>query len=122
QDALKLPKDKACTVQVKPQINVGLLMQRALLWQMIDSRQRLFVPPHGFARRRALYGLRTGLSAIQEGLVPHLPVDGMVGKTLDLIRQAVTSERFQGLDDLRMQRPPPLLEETTVRYLVGQGV
>ena len=57
-----------------------------------------------------------------EGLVPHLPADGMVGQALDLVRQAVAGERFQGLDDLRMQRPPPLLEQTAVRHLVGQGV
>ena len=37
QDALKLLKDKACTVQVKPQID-SLLPQIALLRQMLKGR------------------------------------------------------------------------------------
>ena len=46
----------------------------------------------------------------------------MVGQALDLVHQALAGKRFQGLDDLRMQRPPPLLEQTAVCHLVGQGV
>jgi hypothetical protein len=46
----------------------------------------------------------------------------MVGQTFDLLRQAVAGERFQGLDDLRVQRPPSLLEQTPIRHLVRQGV
>jgi hypothetical protein len=121
QDALKLPEAKACTVQGKPQID-GLLTQRALFRQMLKGRQSLFVTAHGCARRRALHGLCPSLPAVHQGLVPQLSTDGMVGEAFDLIHQAVTSERFQGLDDARMQRPPPLLEQTAVRHLVGQGV
>jgi hypothetical protein len=69
---------------------------------MLQGRQCLFVTPRGFAGRRALHGLRPGQPAIPEGLVPHLAADGMVGQALDLVHQAVTGERFQGLDDLRM--------------------
>ena len=66
QDALMLPEDHACTAQVTPQVD-GLLMQRALLRQMLQGRQGLFVTPHGFAGRRALHGLCPGLLAIHEG-------------------------------------------------------
>src|SRR5262245_22053085 len=116
-----LPEDRARTTQVNPQID-GLLMQRAVLRQMRKSRQGLFVTPHGFTRRRALHGLRAGLPAVHQRLVPHLSADGMVGQALDVVGQAVASEPFQSLDNVRMQRPPPLLEETAVRYLVRQGV
>jgi hypothetical protein len=37
QDMLKLPEEKVCTVQVKPQIN-GLLTPRAVLRQMLQGR------------------------------------------------------------------------------------
>ena len=89
---------------------------------MLQGRQGLFVTPHGFAGRRALHRLRPGLPAIPEGLVPHLPAHGMVGQAFNLVRQAVTSERFQGLHNACMQRLPPLLEQTPVCDLLGQGV
>ncbi len=78
QVALMLPEDNACTVQVTPQID-SLLMQRALLRQMLQGSEGLFVTPDGFARRRALHSLCPGLPTVEEGLVPHLPADGMVG-------------------------------------------
>ena len=89
---------------------------------MRQGRQGLFIIPHGCARRRALHGLRPGLLAIPEGLVPHLPAEGMVGQVVDLVRQAVAAERFQGLDNVCMQRPPSLLQETAVGHLVGERV
>src|SRR2546427_12790532 len=116
-----LPEDTAGTTQVKPEID-GLLMERALRRQMRQGRQGLFVTPHGFAGRRALHGLGPRLPAIPEGLVPPLAAHGMVGQALDLVGEAVTGERFQGLDDLRMQRPSALLQETAISHLVREGM
>jgi hypothetical protein len=121
QGALMLPEDHAGTAQVAPQVD-GLLMRLAVLRQILQRRHGLFVTPHGFAGRRALHSLRPGLPTVEEGFVPHLPAHGMLGQALDLIRQAVASERLQGLDDLRMQRPPPLLEQAAVGHLVRQRV
>jgi hypothetical protein len=78
-------EDKVRTVQVEPQVD-GLLPQFAVLRQMLQGRQGLFVTPDGFTRRRALHGLCPGLPAIPESLVPHLPAHGMVGQALDLVR------------------------------------
>ena len=46
----------------------------------------------------------------------------MVGELLDLISQALGIQRLQGRDNLGMQHSPPLLEETAIGHLLGQGV
>src|SRR5215813_13913534 len=108
-----LPEEHAGTAQVTPQID-GLLPPRAVLRQVLEGREGLFIIPQSFARRRALHGLRPGLPTVHEGLGPHLAAYGMVRQALNLLRHAPAAERFQGLDDLPMQRPPPLLEQTAV--------
>jgi hypothetical protein len=46
----------------------------------------------------------------------------VVCQSFDLCCQAVGREGLHDLDDPRMQHPPPLLRETAIRYVVGQGV
>ena len=54
----------------------------------------------------------------------------MVGQAFDLVRASPRSplghplpgERLQGLDDARVQRTPPLLEQRLVGHLLSEGV
>ena len=43
-------------------------------------------------------------------------------QAFDLLGHPVRGERLEGLDDAGVQRPPPLLQETAVGHLVGQGM
>jgi hypothetical protein len=45
-----------------------------------------------------------------------------VGQAFDLLGHLVSDKRLQGLYDAGMEHPPPLLEETVVGHLLGQGV
>ena len=46
----------------------------------------------------------------------------MVRQPFHLLGQAIRVEHFKGLDDPCVQHPPPLLEQTVVGHLVGQGM
>ena len=87
-----------------------------------EGAERLLEVPHRLAVGRPRHGLLPRLPAVRQGLVPHLAPQGMVGQAFDLLGHPVPSERLQRLDDAGMQRPPPLLEETAVGHLMGQGV
>ena len=74
------------------------------------------------AAGRPRQGLLPCLPAVDQGLVPHLAPQGMVRQPFDLLGHPVPGERLEGLDDLGMEHPPPLLEEAVIGDLVGQGV
>ena len=46
----------------------------------------------------------------------------MLGQPFSLLGQAVWIECFEGLNDPGMEYTPPLLEETPIGDLVGQGM
>src|SRR6059036_3067554 len=75
------------------------------------------------------------LAYCRQGLVPHLPAQGVMGQPVDLVwvlpsgkkalrpRSHLVSllpcQRLQGLDNARVQDAAPLLEQATVGHLVG---
>src|SRR5262245_5565527 len=89
---------------------------------MRKGTERLLEVSPGLAVRPPRIGLLPTLPAIQQGLGPPLAPQGMVGQALDLRGHPVTRGRLQGLDDARMQRPPPFLEETAIGHLVGEDM
>src|SRR5262249_22541942 len=89
---------------------------------MWEGAERLLEVPHGLAVGRPRHGLLSGLPEVHQGLVPHVALQGVMRQAFDLLGHAVPSERFEDLDDLGMEHPPPLLEQTAVGYLVGEGV
>ena len=108
-------------VEVTTQID-GLLEHRTF-WREVDQRlQRLCKAPRGFPVGGPGERFRPRLSAVGESLVPHFAPHGVVRQASDLLTYLAPSKRFQGRDDAGMQRPPPLLEETAVGHLVGQGM
>ena len=94
----------------------------ALLGQMREGLSACSKAPTASRLADRAIALAPRLPAIRQGLVPHLAPQGMVGQPFDLLGHPVPGERLQGLDDAGVQRPPPLLEETAVGHLVGQGV
>ena len=99
-----------------------LLARVVRLRQMREGAERLLERPHGLSVGRPRHGLLPRLSAVRQGLVPHLAPQGMVRQAFNLFGHPLGSERLQGLHNLGMQRPPPLLQEATVGHLVGQGM
>ena len=63
---------------------------------------------HRLAERGAVVGPGTGLLAVGDGLVPHLAPQGMVRQAFDLLGPPLGRERLKGLDQARVQPPPPL--------------
>ena len=77
---------------------------------MREGAERLLEVPHGLAVGRPRHGLLPRLPAVRQGLVPHLPPQGMMRQAFHLLGDPVSGERFEGLDDAGMQDPPPLLK------------
>ncbi len=46
----------------------------------------------------------------------------MMRQAFHLLGHPVPGEPFQGFDDAGMQRPPPLVQQTPIGYLVRQGM
>jgi hypothetical protein len=46
----------------------------------------------------------------------------MVRQAFDLLGRPVSREHFEGFNDAGMEPPTPLVQQTPVRDLVGQGV
>src|SRR5262249_47416645 len=108
-------------VQVEAQID-SLFQRVAALGELCQGRQRLLKILYGFTVCRAREGLGASLPAVGECLVPHLAPQGVVGELLDVFGEAVSRELGDGFDDLGVEHTSPLLEQTTVGYLVGEGV
>src|SRR5262249_10749115 len=89
---------------------------------MWEGAERLLEVPHGLAVDRPRHGLLSSLPEVHQGLVPHFARQGGMRQAFDLLSHAVPSERFESLDDLGMEHPPSLLEQTAVGDLVGEGV
>src|SRR5262245_39850672 len=89
---------------------------------MLEGAERLLEVPCCLAVDRLCQGLLPCLPAVCQSLLPYFPPQGMVGQPLDLLDYPVPGKRLNGLNDMGMQRSPPLMQETVVGYLMGQGM
>ena len=94
----------------------------AVLGQVREGLEGLVEVGHRLAERGAVVGPGAGLLAVGHGLVPHLAPQGMVRQAFDLLGHPVGRERLEGLDQARVQHPPPLQQEAAVGHLVRQGM
>ena len=94
----------------------------AVVGQVCEGPQGLFEGGHRLAERGAVIGLGAGLPAVGHGFVPHLAPQGMVRQAFHLLGHPLGRLRFEGLDQARVQPPPPFPQEAAVRYIVRQGV
>ena len=120
-DPLELAQRKERTTQVEAEIN-GLRLRIRMRGEPVQRAQRLLEVGHRLAVRRVGEGIGPGLAAVGHGLVPHLTTQGMVRQSVDLLGQPVGIQLLQGRHNAGVQHPPPLLEETAVGHLVGEGV
>ena len=93
----------------------------AVFGQVREGLEGLLEGGHRLAERGAVVGPGAGLLAVGHGLVPHLAPQGMVRQAFDLLGHPLPGERFEGLDDAGMERPPPLLEQAAHRPPRGSG-
>ena len=77
---------------------------------------------HRLAERGPVVGPGTGLPAVGDGLLPDLPPQSMVRQAFNLLGSPLGRERLKGLDNARVQPPPPLQQKATVGHLVRQGM
>src|SRR5215475_3121742 len=84
----------------------------AELGQVREGLEGLLAGGHRLAERGAAVCPDAGLLAVRHGLVPHLASQGMMCQAFDLLPYPVRRERLQGLDNARVQHPPPLQQET----------
>src|SRR5215208_6988658 len=77
---------------------------------------------NGFSISHASLGLRGGLAQVTDGLLPALAAYRVVSEPLRLLRETASVQRLDHPDDPRVQRAPPLLEQTAVGYFVGEGM
>ena len=89
---------------------------------MREGLEGLLEGGHRLAERGAVLGPGASLLAVGHGLVPHLAPQGMVRQAFDLLGHPVGGERLDGLDQARVQPPPPLQQQAAVGHLVGQGM
>ena len=94
----------------------------AVLGQVREGLEGLLEGGHRLAERGAVVGPGAGLLAVGDGLVPHLAPQGMVRQAFDLLGHPLGRQRLEGLDQARMQHPPPLQQEAAVGHLVRQGM
>jgi hypothetical protein len=109
------------TAQQQPEID-GLLVRGAVGGEVGESRKPLFKVPHGFPVGRCGDRFVPRLAAVGEGLVPHLAPQGVLDQKVYLLVLPVTGQFLQCLNNLGMQGPAPLLEQTIVGHLVCQGM
>ena len=69
-------------------------------------------------QRPARHRLGSRLSAVEECLVPRLRTQGVMGELLDLLRQSITLESLDRLDDPRVDGAPAIGEEAAIRHLL----
>jgi hypothetical protein len=107
--------------QLKPEID-GLRTRVSALGEMLQGRQRLLQVRHCLSVGRACTRLDTRLSAIGQGLLPHLTPECMVRETFNVFAAPLGIEHFQRLHDPRVEAAPPLVREIPVGDLLGEGM
>jgi hypothetical protein len=100
----------------------GLLQSGSALRQRLEDAQRLLEPAPGVRGCGTCSCLESGLSEIVHSLLPQLSPEGMMGKPLDLFAEAIRVERLDRVDDPRVKFPTTLLDQPTVRDVLGERV
>ena len=107
--------------QVEADID-GLLQRLASLGEMGQRRQRLLEVRERLPVGRAGEGLGPGLPEVGHRLLPRFAPQRVVGQPFDVLGQPVGIEPLDGLHDLAMEGAPPVLEQTAIGHVVGQGM
>src|SRR5882724_262939 len=121
QDSLKIAERASRRAQGELEVD-GLLARVTRLWQMWEGTERLLEARHRLAVGRPRQGLLPRLPAVRHSLVPHLPLQGMMGQVVDRLDHPISSAGFEGLDDACVQSAPPLVWEAGIRHLMRERV
>src|SRR5712691_10607581 len=77
----------------------------AVLGQVREGLEGLVEEDYRLAEGGAAVGLGPSLLTVRDDLVPHLAPHGMVRQAFDLFGHPLGHERFEGLDQARVQDP-----------------
>ena len=89
---------------------------------MRQGTERLLKGLHSLAVGRSCQGFLPRLPEVQQGFIPHLTPQGVMGQVFDLLGHPFPGERLQSLDDAGMERAPPFLEQRFVGHLLGEDM
>ena len=107
----------------KVEAEVDRLLQRLPgLGQVLEGRERLLEAGDRLAVGRSSEGLGAGLTEVPHGLLPDLAPERVVRECLEMLDQAVGMESLDRIDDLGVQRPTPIVEQTPISDVVDQRV
>jgi hypothetical protein len=101
----------------KPCSEPGLALR-----QPLEHTERLLEPGPGVLEYGSSGSLESGLAEIVRRLLPQLAPNGVMGKPLDVLAEAIPVERLDRADDLRVKLAPTLLQQAPVRDLVRERV
>src|SRR5215471_4445302 len=105
--------------ELHPEIK-GLLQRGRILWELLQSQERLLAVRHSLLVGRTAGCLRARLLKGHNRLLPPLTLEGMVRQAFDLGGEAVGGEPFDDLNNPGMEGTPSLVEETAIGYLLRQ--
>ena len=94
-------------------VAVGLERAHTQCLSQGEGLDGLLEVAHCFAECGAVPGPRTGLLTVGHGLVPHRAPHGMMRQAVDLLGPPVGCGRLEGIDNARVEPPPPLQQEAT---------
>src|SRR5215472_4161156 len=107
--------------QLEPDLE-GLLQRGLALRQRLEDGQRLLKAGPCVLGRRSHSRFATCLAKISHRLFMLLAAKGVVGESFHVLSEPVGVETLQRLDDARVERAPPRLEEAAVGHFVRQRV
>src|SRR5262245_56112209 len=117
-----LSAQRACQREAEIDSQYPRIAVLGQVWEGLEGLEGLLEGGHSFTERGAIVGFGTGLPTVSHGLVPGRASQGMVREAVDLLVQPVANQLLQHLHNLGMQGPSPLLEQTAVGHLLGEGV
>jgi hypothetical protein len=89
---------------------------------MREGTERPLEIPYGLAMGRLCHSLLPGLSAIHQGLVPHLTLGKVMGQLRIMLLQPVLVQVFDGLSHGPVQGLAALHQQTVIGDILDHGV
>ena len=121
EPALESPQHGEPVVQLEAEVD-GRFDRIPRDRQVAERDQRLLEGGGRFQAGVSLPALGPLLTAVRERLLPELRLEGVIGKSVDVLGEPLRMEHLDYLDEPPMQCPALRVFQALVRNLLGQGV
>src|SRR3989442_13881117 len=120
EDLRELSEGSERIANIQPKIDT-LLDRFATLREMCESRKSVLEACDRFAIGRPCGGLRPGLTAVRDSLVPHLARESVVSETIGLLGGPGRIQLFDRRYDPSVNRAPSVPAEPRVNDVLIQA-